>query len=189
MVTDMDKRHPYIVAKTGRPGPPGSDMRPTDAAVEATTMQVLRWLADRVPRVDILEKLAPMPVRTVDDYIKRAKELLREEYARERPELVALTEARMESLAKDLTEDGPRVALERNLAEVRGVLGGKGTAVAVQVNVGADGQPAAGDLSRLSAAQAVVLEWLTAVYEGETCQAPVDAVRQVLVEVERLVLS
>ncbi len=120
-----------------------------------------------------------LPPRTFDRYLAQAREYLAERRAPQRDRDVAEAVERVEGQARRLREDVAKVQNERLRAELLGLVGGKG-GVAVQVNVGTGaagvqaGAPA-GDLSRLTAAEQVDLEHLTAVYEGEFSQVNVEA--------------
>lgn len=163
----------------------GGDPRSPDV-VETHVTRTMELLVKRTPRVEIAAALGLSPY-TADQYIARARERLVAIQHATQKELLADSQARVEWLAAHGgLESRDQVQAERLLAELRGLLGVRGSVVVnqlQQVNIGAAAGQPEGDLSRLSSAAQVVLEWLTAVYEGEMVTAPVDALRQLLGEV------
>lgn len=91
-------------------------------------------MAERTPRLRIYELMAPMPTRTVDDYMARVRRRWSEAMETRRPALIAEALARLEDLARKKVK-APRdlLRLERTRAELLGLVGGSAT---TQVNVG-----------------------------------------------------
>jgi hypothetical protein len=147
--------------------------------VERHTTTVLELLTRRTPRLDVYRLMEPMPPRTVDRYIALARDRMVELQHATQKQLLADSQARVEWLAAHGgLESRDQVVAERLLAELRGLLGVRGSVVVnqmVQVNGQAGAAASTGDLSRLSPAEQVDFEHLTAVYEGELSQVPVDA--------------
>jgi hypothetical protein len=118
-----------------RATPPGG-VAPSYAEFEVNLAKVEQLMAKRTPRLRIYETMAPMPSRTVDDYMARVRRRWAEAMAAQRPELIAEALERIDDMVASLTDEKAVVSAERLRAELLGLVGTH-AAVAVQVNVGA----------------------------------------------------